>query len=106
MLSNMWLGISSSQQPSYYSNWLQLQMDMVHPPYEIAISGSDALKKSREMMKKYRPNSFFMGALDESELPLLKYKYIENETMIYVCQNKTCKLPVTEISEAEKLLIR
>ncbi len=104
MLSNMWPNIARSQQPSYYSNWLQLQIDMVHPPFEIAISGSEAISKSHEMMKKYRPNAVYIGSTVESELPLLKYKYVADATMIYVCQNKTCKLPVKEISEAEKLL--
>ena len=106
MLANMWPTISRAQQPSFYSNWLQLQMDIVDPPFEIAISGSDAQTTALEMMRTYRPNAFFLGAETESELPLLKYKYVEDATMIYVCQNKTCKLPVTEISEAEKLLLQ
>jgi len=34
---------------------------------------------------------------------LLKDKLQEGETMIYVCQNKVCKLPVTEVEKAVKL---
>lgn len=104
MLANMWPNINRAQQPSFYSNWLQLQLDIVNPPFEIAISGAEALAKAHEMMRKYRPNAFYLGAETESDLPLLKFKYVEDATMIYVCQNKTCKLPVTEIEEAEKLL--
>ena len=104
MLSNMWESIASSGQPAYYSNWLQLHFDIVHPPYEVAITGKDAITTAHEMMKTYRPNVVFLGDTKESELPLLKYKYVDDETMIYVCQNKTCKLPVTDIAKAEELL--
>jgi len=33
-------------------------------------------------------------------LPLLKNKYVKGETMIYVCVNKSCKLPVSKVSDA------
>ena len=104
MLSNMWESIGSSGQPAYYSNWLQLHFDMVHPPYEVAVTGKDAITMAHEMMKTYRPNVVFLGDTKDSDLPLLKYKYVEDQTMIYVCQNKTCKLPVTKIAKAEELL--
>jgi len=31
---------------------------------------------------------------------LLQNKMVFGKTMIYVCQNKTCKLPVTEVADA------
>ena len=104
MLSNVWSSLERTQQPAFYSNWLQLLVDKVHPPFEVAITGEDAKARSHEMMRTYRPNAIFLGSTEDSELPLLKYKYVEGETMIYVCQNKTCKLPVTDIASANKLL--
>ena len=38
----------------------------------------------------------------ESDLELLKGKYVERTTMIYVCENKVCQLPTTEIKQALK----
>ena len=45
-----------------------------------------------------------LGSLKKSTNPLLKYRYIDDETLIYVCVNNSCKLPVSEVSEALKLL--
>jgi len=42
-----------------------------------------------------------MGSESVSQLPLLKDRNPkENETLIYVCYNKTCKLPVKTVAEA------
>jgi len=104
MLSSIWPNIEASRQPSYYANWLQLQIDQVSPPYEVAIVGDNAQAVALEMMQTYHPNVVYLGDTKESDLPLLKYKYVEDETMIYVCQNKTCKLPVTDIKSALELI--
>ena len=104
MLANILPSVERSQQPSFYSNWLQLHVDQVNPPYEVAITGNDALAKSHEMMKTYRPNAIFLGSMQDSDMPLLKYKYVDGQTMIYVCQNKTCKLPVQDVASANKLM--
>jgi uncharacterized protein YyaL (SSP411 family) len=46
-----------------------------------------------------------MGAHDKSELPLLEGKLTEpDRNVIYVCYNKTCKLPVQTVAEALKQL--
>jgi uncharacterized protein len=104
MLSNMMSTIGSIQQPSFYSNWLQLLFDKVHAPYEVVVIGPEAIDVSHELMSHYSRNSFFMGGIVESSLPLLLYKYVEDETMIYVCQNKVCKFPVQEIDQAIRLM--
>ncbi|NNC83874.1 MAG: thioredoxin domain-containing protein [Flavobacteriales bacterium] len=99
MLNNM-----KSQIPKYgggYSNWATLMLHEVYPYYEIAILGEQPEKEIREFGQQYIPNKLFMGDSDEdSRLPLLEYKYVEGETMIYVCVNKTCKLPVGTVKEA------
>ena len=104
MLATINQNIQQSQQPSYYSNWLQMAIDVSRPPYEIAIMGDDAQAVALEMMQSYRSDAIYLGETKESELPLLKYKYVDGETMIYVCQNKTCKLPVSDVQEALALM--
>ena len=42
--------------------------------------------------------------LKESEMPLLKDRFFEGETLIYVCENKVCLMPVTKVTEALKIL--
>lgn len=89
---------------SSYSNWCQLMLWNVHPFYEIAICGTDAQIKRKEFERIYFPNKIFIGSAKDSKLPLLENKFVEGKTMIYVCQNKVCQLPVTDTAEALKQL--
>ena len=89
---------------SGYANYATLMLKQVSPYYEVAIVGKDAHKKTMEMNTKYYPNTLFIGSFKESDLELLKGKYVEGTTMIYVCENKVCQLPTTNIMEAIKLI--
>jgi uncharacterized protein YyaL (SSP411 family) len=102
MLTNMLARIERS--PSSYSNWLVLMSNYTNPYYEVAISGINALEKSKNMNSYYLPNILMAGATQESELPLMKNRFVENNTFIYVCIDGTCKLPETNTAEALKQL--
>jgi len=98
MLSNM-----VSDIPNYgsaYSNWLDLYSNFTEGYFEVAVSGKDALKKVREINQKYIPNKLICGSTTESSLPLLENRFIENNTLIYVCVNKTCQLPTEDTNQA------
>jgi uncharacterized protein len=83
----------------YYSNWASLSGLMAHKPYEIAIVGKDAREKAMAIQRHYLPTSLFMGG-EKEDLPLLEYKSVSQRTMIYVCRNKTCKLPEEDVGRA------
>jgi len=98
MLSNMVNNI-----PNYgsaYSNWLDLYSNFTEGYFEVAVSGKDALKKVKEINQKYIPNKLICGSISESDLPLLKSRFVENNTLIYVCVNKTCQLPTEDTNQA------
>ena len=84
--------------------WLWLSHNYSNKFYELAISGNDAKQKAEELMLKYLPNSLTAASNKSSEMYLLKDRYFEDETYIYVCVDNTCKFPVTTIEEAEALL--
>jgi len=84
---------------SYSPEWGYLAGLIAYNNYEVAIMGSNALQKNAEMQKNYLPNSMFMGGTEEN-LPLLENKLPGEGTLIYVCTNKTCRLPVSEVSKA------
>ena len=84
------------------SNWLHLYSNYLGDYYEIAIVGQDAMEKLKEINQQYIPNKLIVGSLKENDLPLLAYKYNENETTIYICIDGACKLPVTETADALK----
>lgn len=93
------------EQPFLYANWSRLMGIKAFGTYEVAIMGEKAIKKNLDMQKEYLPTSLFMGGTLEN-LPLLEAKLVPEKTLIYVCQNKTCKYPVSEVKEAIDLINR
>ncbi|TWO33764.1 thioredoxin domain-containing protein [Seonamhaeicola sediminis] len=89
---------------SGYSNWLDLMLNFTNPYYEIAIVGPDADKKIKELNKTYIPNKLIAVSTAESKMPLLVNRYNPDKTLIYVCINKACKLPVLEVNQAIALM--
>lgn len=100
MVANMYEGVIKPGQAGYYSNWIQLYISMTNQPYEVAIVGPDYAAIQKEFQQKYLPNALFLGGPEEGNLALLKNKLQEGVTMIYVCQDKFCKLPVQEVEAA------
>jgi len=90
--------------PNSFSNWLDLMLKISDSFYEIAIVGEDALIKSAGINKSFNPNKLIIGSLNESDFPLLENRYVDNDTYIYVCVKKACKLPVRTSKEALDLL--
>lgn len=86
----------------YFANWDILMAWFIQPPFEVAIAGKNFEAKRKEFDTHYLPNTFLSGGKEEGSLSLLKGKLIANQTTIYVCQNKACKLPVLEVKEALK----
>ncbi|QEC53323.1 hypothetical protein EDD80_10362 [Anseongella ginsenosidimutans] len=83
---------------SAYSNWAILLQHQVAGMYEVAITGPEAIGKRKELDKSYIPNKILLGG-EKGTLPLLDGKFTR-QTMIYVCRNKTCQLPVSEAGKA------
>ncbi len=104
LLNNVLQTIQTSNAPSFYSNWLQLYIDQLKPPYEVAILGHEAPEKLNTLTKFYLPNTILLGGKTEGNLSLLKNKLQEGETWIYVCQDKVCKFPVQEVEAALELI--
>ena len=90
--------------PSGYSNWYDLMLNYTNPYYEVAIVGKDAKQKLSELHKVYMPNKLIAGSISENNMPLLNNRYNPEKTLIYVCVNNACKLPVSEVSQAIKFL--
>jgi uncharacterized protein YyaL (SSP411 family) len=87
-----------------YSHWGQLVLSELKPYYEIVMVGKDAIQKASKMYKNYIPNAVFAGSTKESNMTLLENRFVEDETYIYVCQNRVCKLPVTDVKIAVEQL--
>ncbi len=82
------------------ANWMHLALFYNQNFYEIAIVGEDHLKMAKEISSRYVPNSMLAGCPKESEIHVLKNRYVENKTLAYVCIEGSCKLPVSTAMEA------
>ena len=88
----------------YLTNWACLATQMVSPTAEIALVGKDSLQFRKEIDSRYYPNKILTGTSSESQLPLLENRISKpDETLIFVCYNKTCQLPVKTVEEAVKI---
>ena len=85
---------------SAYSNWATLLLDEIFGIYEVAITGDDATSFRTEIENNYIPNKIILGGTKGS-LPLLRDKF-SNTTQIFICKDKTCSLPVDNITDALK----
>lgn len=89
-----------AEYPSTFSNWLDLMLNYTNNYYEVAIVGSDVHEKIKALNSYYLPNKLIIGSTSENNLPLLQNRYVDGKTLIYVCVNKACKLPVEDVEKA------
>lgn len=94
-----------AQEPVYLSQWAQVFARLARGITEVVITGPKALDYRREMGRQYLPFAVFCGASGASTLPLLRERISTDEvTRIYVCQNNTCRQPVTSVAEALQVI--
>ncbi len=89
---------------SSYSNWLDQMLNFSFNFYEIAITGKESKSKVEELNKSYIPNKLIAVSRSDSERVLLKNRYVDDKTLIYVCVQNTCKYPVESVKEAIEFL--
>ncbi|MDC3354853.1 thioredoxin domain-containing protein [Flavobacteriaceae bacterium] len=92
----------SEGRSSDYSQWAQLIAKKAYSYKEVVVVGFEAQKFNKELQQYYLPNVLFQISEKASELPLLKDRFFEGETLIYVCENKVCLRPTRTIEEALK----
>lgn len=90
--------------PSAFSNWQSLMLNYTNPYYEIAVVGNNAQTVVKQLQSYYIPNKLIAASESSSNLPLLKSRFSEGNTLIYICQNSVCKLPTDDIEKAISLI--
>jgi uncharacterized protein YyaL (SSP411 family) len=94
--------IPAANYPSAYSNWLNVLMHFSEQNKELAICGNSALQYLAKINQSYLPNIIIAGSSTISTLPFLENRFSENETLLYLCQNKTCQKPTADLEEIAK----
>ncbi len=93
-----------SQYPHAFANWGNLMLKHTGDYFEVAILGKDARQKFMEMQQHYLPNVLWAFSENDSKVPLLSQRYVDGKSLVYVCREGACQLPVEDTAEALKLL--
>lgn len=87
----------------WYSRWARVFLELEQGT-EIAVSGPDAFKVLNELLTNYLPLSVVAASETDSELMLLKNRFVPESTFVYVCRNQSCQRPVVSADEAMQLI--
>ena len=88
------------KEPQHLTNWGSLYVALLRPGAEVAIVGPEAEARRTELSQHFLPNDVLAGTAQGSNLPLLQDRPATATTLLYVCRNRTCQLPVQSVPEA------
>jgi uncharacterized protein len=93
-------------EPGYSSNWGILYSEIKAEMAEVVVVGKNAGAIRKELHQHYLPFAQLLGTTSKSNLSLFEGREATSDkTMIYVCFNKACKLPVETSEDALKQLM-
>lgn len=87
----------------YFANWHKLNIAVLKGQIDVAITGPNALSNNQKLQKHYWPICNFCGGISEN-IPLLEHKINPKRDQIFICQNKTCSIPLTNLKESIEVL--
>lgn len=96
MLQNI---VTTVDYPSAFSNWLNVMLHFSEQNKELAICGANAFEFLGKLNQYYLPNIIIAGNTKTSTLPFLENRFSDTETLFYLCQNKSCQKPTTDLKE-------
>jgi uncharacterized protein YyaL (SSP411 family) len=82
--------------PAYLGQWGTTLSFLKFVTAEIAISGDMAEMFRKQIAAHFHPHKIITGSDKKSDLPLLENRFHPGESKIYVCYNKTCRLPTDD----------
>jgi uncharacterized protein YyaL (SSP411 family) len=92
--------------PMAYANWGNLILKKTESFYEVAIVGENASDLLKEMQINFYPNVLWAFSNTESNIPILEGRYIKGKTLIYVCKEGVCQLPLENSKTALEIIDR
>ncbi|MEZ4948732.1 MAG: thioredoxin domain-containing protein [Saprospiraceae bacterium] len=91
--------------PTAVSNWAKGYFFNHTEGKEIAVLGEHALDFQKDILKQYLPNTVILANTEaDDNLLLLKGRFVEGKTLIYLCENFQCKRPFENIDQLIKEL--
>ncbi len=102
MVANMKTELANNAYFRY--EWNFLYSIFTKQQIEIVIVGENAKTVLFEINKKFLPGIIVFATDVQVEIPIFKERFMNDKTLIYVCKNKSCHLPVTSIDDALELI--
>jgi uncharacterized protein YyaL (SSP411 family) len=88
--------------PTSFGIWASLLLKYSFGVNELAIIGNNFMNLRSQLLQLYMPGKILQaGAKENQKFPILNRKSAENETLIFLCRQYSCKTPVSSI---EKLM--
>ena len=93
-----------SHYPMAYANWGILMLKITSPYFEVAILGEKADTVLKDMQTGFYPNILWACSKQESQIPILQNRMVQGKTLIYVCKEGVCQLPVETARQAFEIM--
>ena len=92
--------------PTSYGIWSNLLLEFTQGTHEVLLLGPQALPMGKALLCHFIPNKVFMAAPEaRGGYPLLEGRLSGADTLIFICRNYACSLPLTSIEEAMALIL-
>ncbi len=90
--------------PGSFAGWGLAALLLASPERELVITGPGAREAARKFLSDYRPGLLILASeADRPDVPLLMKRYL-SELRYFVCENRSCQLPVETREAALQLL--
>jgi uncharacterized protein YyaL (SSP411 family) len=97
---------AAPRQPDAFAHLLRALDFQLSPTKEVALIGEDLTDLATAVRSSYRPHQVLAGGPESSNTPslLANRPQLDGKPTAYVCENFTCKVPVTDPQALTKLL--
>jgi uncharacterized protein YyaL (SSP411 family) len=90
--------------PTSFAGWGLTALLLRQPERELVVTGTGARREARKFLSDYRPGLLIVATEDDrDDVPLFINRYL-SQLRFFVCENRSCRLPVPTVDEARQLL--
>jgi uncharacterized protein len=86
--------------PGAYAHWGALLIGDLFPKLEIVVSGPNVHSVLLSLGQHYYPGAYLLPLITDLEIPLAQGRFSTEKNQIYICKDRTCRLPVNTVEEA------
>lgn len=86
--------------PTSLGQWANAWMQVAFPHFEVAVVGKEALSIAKEIQQLHLPAIVLAASTTPNDsFSLFEDRYVEGQTLIYICEGMSCRMPVETVAE-------